>query len=348
MPYVNVSLLRTLRVMGTLMQGLKKQERYFEAHLPALLRSISGNDTAFPPAAIKRTRQYWELALNVVCNSFYQLHNRQLSADEQYRILLLSVFAPLYADLFDKQLLDGAQLEAFTLRPALHDPASFEEQVAKAAYLQLLARVPDQDRFITHLHQVFQWQQTSLLQLADTVSERTLYDITYKKSYHSFLLYYAILDHYPSAEMQQMLYQAAGLLQLTNDAFDVYKDIHSGIYTLPNHYRDFDKLQQHFMYSVASFNEKLAVLPYAPTAKKFYCITMHTLHAMGYMALEQLKASTHPAHNLDELRSLSRQSLTLDMDSLQQKARCIWYVRRLANYHGQENRPVVRAASHAM
>lgn len=342
MQKVNVTLLGTVRVILQLIQRLKRQEHYFDKQLPQVLKNLTIEEPPFSPNATRRLRKYWELALNVVCNSFYELSGHQLSDTEQYRILLLSIFGPLYDDLFDDQVLDAAQLEAFTLEPEKHVPVTLEEQIAKDAYLELLRISPDGERVISHLHAVFHWQQASLRQLSDDISEQDLYEITYKKSYYSFLLYYAVLDHYPDESVQPMLYQAAGLLQLTNDAFDVYKDIHSGVFTLPNLYRDFDKLQQNFLSSVAAFNETLDTLPFPAAARKQYSITMHTLHAMGYLALEQLKTHTRQAHNLDELRSLSRKTLVCDMDSLQQKIRCMIQVRNLANHRDTTPTAVVQ------
>lgn len=342
MQQVNVTLFGTARVLLQLIQRLKRQEHYFDEQLPRVLKSLTLEEPPFSPSATKRLRKYWELALNVVCNSFYELSGHQLSDAEHYRILLLSVFGPLYDDLFDDQVLDAAQLEAFTLQPEKHVAVTLEEQIAKDAYLQLLRLAPDRARVISHLHEVFHWQQASLQQLREDISEQDLYEITYKKSYRSFLLYYAVLDHYPDASIQPMLYQAAGLLQLTNDAFDVYKDIHSGVFTLPNLYRDFDKLQQNFLSGVAAFNDTLDTLPFPAAARKNYGITMHTLHAMGYLALEQLKTHTDHAHNLDELRSLSRNTLVYDMGSLQQKIRCMVQVRNLVNHRNTAPAATVR------
>ncbi|HEY0273418.1 MAG TPA: class 1 isoprenoid biosynthesis enzyme, partial [Chitinophaga sp.] len=286
MQQVNVTLFDTLRILLTLMRRLKRQERHFQEQLPPLLESLSaGQQQQFPAAVIKRIKKYWELSLHVICNSLYELSGQSLSAAERQRILLLSIFGPLYDDLLDERLLSSEQLERFTLHPAAHIPASFTEQVAREAYLRLLHQSPDPGRVMEQLHCLLRWQQASLRQLSPDVAEAALYEITYKKSYYAILLYCSILDHYPAQKIRNMLYPVAGLLQLTNDAFDVYKDIQSGVYTLPNLYCDFNKLQQHFMDSVAAFNRQLAALPYHRYAKMRYGVTIHALHGMGYMAL---------------------------------------------------------------
>ncbi|WP_298739236.1 class 1 isoprenoid biosynthesis enzyme [uncultured Chitinophaga sp.] len=328
-----VGLLKTIRCLCSLRWQLKNQRQYIKQHLPPLLDSLaSGGQGQFNTGTIKRVTKYWELSLHVICNSLYKLSGRQLNAAEQHRILLLSIFGPLYDDLFDDSILSHEQIAAFTLHPAQHTPASFEEYVVKKIYLQLLELSPNSKKVTEHLYQVFLWQKESLKQMSPDVSQEELYEITYKKSYYSILLFYSILDHYPNDALLEMIYPMAGLLQLTNDAFDVYKDVHSGIYTIPNLYRNFDHLQQHFMNEVALFNQRLMQLPFVQQAKDYYSITIHALHAMGWIAMEQLRENTRHINSVEELATLSRQSLVCDMDHLRQQLRWIRQVRSLVNH----------------
>jgi hypothetical protein len=313
---------------------LKQKEKYIKEYLPPLLDTLAaGRPEQFTARTIKRITKYWELSLHVICNSLYKLSGKELSADEQHRILLLSIFGPLYDDLFDDRILSHEQIASFTLEPSKHIPGSFEEHVLKNIYLQLLERSPDARKVTEHLYEVFLWQKASLRQMSPDVGQEELYEITYKKSYYSILLFYSILDHYPDDAVLEMTYPMAGLLQLTNDAFDVYKDVHSGIYTLPNLYRNFDHLQQHFMNEVALFNQRLGQLPFLQQAKDFYSITVHALHAMGWMAMEQLKETTRDVNSVEELATLSRQSLVCDMDHFSQQVRWVKQVKQLVNHY---------------
>jgi hypothetical protein len=334
MPSANtVSLYRTVSHLYRLRWRLKKQAQYIKAYLPPLLAALeAGQDKKFSPGSIRRIIKYWQLSLNIICNSLYRLTGKKLSSAEQHRIILLSIFGPLYDDLFDNGILTYDQIEAFTLAPEKHVPGSFEEHVVKKVYLELLETAPGRETVIRHLHDVFVWQKASLRQMSDTIGEDELYQITYKKSYYSILLYYAVLDHYPGAEVREMLYPMAGLLQLTNDAFDVYKDVHNGIYTLPNLYRNFDQLQQLFMADVALFNRQLQQLPYRRSHKRRYSITIHALHAMGSIALEQLKTVTRQVSSLGELAMLSRKELVCDMDNLPRKVKWVKTVKQLVNH----------------
>jgi hypothetical protein len=328
----------TYRILGrmvALYRQLQKQEQYLKDTLPNLLANvISGNHQEFFKPHFKRTTKYWQLALNLICDNLYLLTGKTLHAGEHKRIILLSVFGPLFDDLFDDRILTNDQIALLVTQPRAYAATNTIDHVVKEIYLALLQLTPRKEQFTAHLQQVCHWQQVSLKQLQHTVTEDELLQITYNKSYYAVLLYCAVLDHYPSQEVLDILYPVAGLMQLTNDAFDVYKDVHNGVYTLPNLYRNFGKLQQLFLAEVAKINTKLWQLPYPAKAKQTYAITIHSLHAMGWMALEQLKKTTAGTSTIKELASMPRQALVCDMDTLPQKIKWLRRLRTLVNYYG--------------
>lgn len=331
--HVPVTRYQVLRRMLCLYRQLKKQEAYLRNYLPGLLAGIvQEDDQLFSPPQFKRTTKYWQLALNLICDNLYHLTGKQLNADEQKRIILLSVSGPLFDDLFDDHLLDHEEITLLVTNPSAYIPKGTTDQLTKKIYLELLECTPRKQQFTEHLQKVAFWQQESLKQLNDHIAEDELYEITYNKSYYAVLLFCAVLDHYPNPEMVELLYPVAGLMQLTNDAFDVWKDLQNGVCTLPNLYRDYEKLQGHFMAEIALINHTLWQLPYAVKNKQTYAITIHSLHAMGWMALEQLKNVTANISTFAALKSMSQHTLVCDMDSMKQKMKWLGQIRRLANY----------------
>jgi hypothetical protein len=320
--------------MFLLYRTVKKQERFLNDHLPVFLAKVApGLHETFSPQHIKRITKYWQLGLNLICENLYHLTGKELHAGERRRIILLSVFGPLFDDLFDDKILDHEQISALVTNPEGYVAINNTDRLITKLYLEILSNTPQRSLFMEQLQAVCLWQKESLKQLNAGITEDELYRITYNKSYYAVLLFCAVLDHYPGPDMREMLYPVAGLMQLTNDAFDVYKDVHNGIYTLPNLYRNFEQLQQHFMAEIASINNKLWQMPYPAKSKQRYAITIHSLHAMGWMALDQLKQVTAGIHSIAALRSLSRKSLICDMDSFQQKRKWLSHIRRLTNYY---------------
>ncbi|OQP54762.1 hypothetical protein A4D02_00080 [Niastella koreensis] len=323
--------------MLVIYRRVKKQERYLKSYLPNLLVNIVPDyEQTFTDKDIKRITKYWQLALNLVCDNVYKLTGSALSGEEHKRIILLSVFGPLFDDLFDDHILNYEQITSLVTGPEAYLPINKTDKLAKDIYLELLRGIPRRQHFIGHLQAVAHWQQESLKQSDNTITETALQEITYKKSYYAVLLFCALLDNYPDQKILEILYPAAGLMQLTNDAFDVWKDIHKGVYTLPNLYRNLDQLQQLFLAETSAINQRLWQLPYPVKAKQTFAIIIHSLHAMGWMSLEQLKQVTAGVTNIDELKQLSRKELVCDMDSLQQQLKWLRHIRTFTNYVDEE------------
>lgn len=330
----SVSMFHVLRRLFTLHRRLKQQEQYCKDQIPVLLAEVvRDTQRSFSPKEIQRIAKYYQLSLNVLCDNLYQLTGNQLQEDEHKRIILLSVFMPLVDDLYDDQLLNHEQIISLVTAPEAYVPTNKADHVVKALYLELLRLTPRRQLFIQYLQEGCNWENESLKQLNENITESALYQITYNKSYYSLLLFYAILDNYPSQELHQLLYPAAGLMQLTNDAFDVWKDVHNGLYTLPNLYRNFEQLQELFLAEIASINRQLSQLPYLVKARQNYAITIHALNAMGWMSLEQLKTVTADVSTIEELKTLSRQELVCDMDNMRQYIKWIKLTRRFANHY---------------
>jgi hypothetical protein len=303
--------------MALLYRRLKKQEK-------ALAQQVA-------PAHLKRTALYLQMALNVICENLYHLTDRKLHANEYKRIVLLSEFGPLFDDLFDDRVLEHQQIESLVAAPETYMPVNNTDERVLTLYLELLQKVPRREQFVQHLKEVSYWQKESLKQLSADISEEELYSITYNKSYYAALLFCSVLDHYPDKELLEIIYPVAGLMQLTNDAFDVWKDVHNGVYTLPNLYRNFEQLKNQFKVEAALINNKLARLPYKRRAKRRFIIIVHTLPALGWIALEQLE---RVAKDVADLKTLSRKQLICDMDNLPQQMKCLRLMKWFANYTG--------------
>lgn len=332
-----------VRRLLALHRQLKKQERYCAEELPVLIKKVTGNASAMLSSKeIGRISKYYQLALNVICENLYNLTGQKLSEDEHRRILLMSTFMPLFDDLYDEHILDHQQINALVTAPERYTPVHTTDWLAKALYLELLRTSPQPQRLLEHLLAGSFWEKESQQQQDEAISEDRLYHITYNKSYFGIILFCVVLDHYPSGELLSILYPASGLMQLTNDAFDVWKDVHKGVYTLPNLYRNYAQLQEQFLAEIANINDQLSQLPYAVPAKQDYAITLHALNAMGWMSLEQLKRETAGIAGIEELKGLSRKQLVCDMDSLLQYIKWVKYVRRFVNYETTGRLPLVK------
>lgn len=325
-PGITLQLFRLWRTM-------KRQEPYFEARTQELLVPLLAEKNRLKPSGLVRIRKYWELSLHVICGSFYELNGWKLSATEEENILRLSLLSPFYDDLFEEGIL-AERIRSLTADPHGFQPEFPNEKIVCTLYCSILDSLKDPASFKTQFLQVFHWQQRSLEQKDMAVSEAALSAIMIEKSYHSFLLFYRLLERFPSAQELELVRRVAGLLQFTNDVFDVYKDIQHNVYTIPNLYGDYSKLRAWLLNEVHLLNRQLAELPFPVKGKEKNSITFHAMNAMCLLALEQLERNTDGKADIDRLRTMRRDELVCDMDHFGMKMKWLSKVKALCGMKG--------------
>lgn len=332
-----VSIPGILLQLFKLWRTMKRQEPYFEARAQELLEPLLAEKNQLKPSGLVRIRKYWELSLHVICRSFYQLNGWKLSAIEEENILRLSLLSPFYDDLFEEGI-PAERIQSLTANPHGFQPEFPEEKIVYTLYCSILNSLKDPASFKNQFLQVFHWQQRSLEQKNIAVSEATLSAIMIEKSYHSFLLFYRLLERFPSPQELELVRRVAGLLQFTNDVFDVYKDIQHNVYTVPNLYGDYSKLRAWLLNEVHLLNSQLAELPFPVKGKKKNTITFHAMNAMCLLALEQLARNTGGKADIDRLRMMRREELVCDMDRFGMTMKWLLKVKALSRMKGLPGR----------
>jgi hypothetical protein len=325
----NISMLTVVRHLLRLHIQMKQQEQYCKEQIPVLIAAIIPPEQfSFSSKDIQRITKYYQLALNLVCDNLYLLTGHRLSEQEKKSILLLSIFAPLFDNLFDEQILEYNKIEELILHPESYTPAHITDLIVHRLYLQVLEQLPERQAFIQSLQEVGHWEQESLKQFNKDIGEEELTSITYNKSYYSILLFCAVLKQSPGKEIESILYPVSGLMQLTNDVFDVWKDTQQGLHTIPTLFRNYEKLENIFLEEISAINHQVSLLAYPEKNRRNFLIRVHALHAMGWISLQQLKvvAAGKP------LIELSRKELVCDMDNWRQQLKWLKAVRRLCNY----------------
>lgn len=327
-PEYRVTIPGILTHLYRLWRTMKRHEPYFETRVEELLAPLLPGKNQLNPSNLVRIRKYWELSLHFICGSFYERNGWKLSRREEENILRLSLLSPFYDDLFEEGI-DAERIRSLTANPQGFQPAHPKEIIVCTLYCSILESLNDPVSFKEQFLQVFHWQQRSLEQKDIAVSEAALTEIMIGKSYHSFQLFYRLLEHFPSADELDLMRRVSGLLQFTNDVFDVYKDVQHNVYTVPNLYGDYSKLRKWLLDEVRLLNGQLAALPNPVKAKKKNTITFHAMNAMCLLALEQLERNTGGKADIARLRMMHRKELVCDMDDFLMKIKWLWKVEAL-------------------
>jgi hypothetical protein len=309
-------LFQLVQVSRQLQKEVHLQQQFNKKWLLPLLKDLEfKHNGKFPLATHKKIYQYYGVYVPaVICNAYCKLNGKKMTDLEQQCATMFGILSPLYDDFFDERALKKDKIESLTKDPYSFEPQTFEEKVFKEIHLWMLQNVPYPERYMDTFHKVFYSQLESLRQMEKHLSDEELYKITYDKGYYAFLLYQDVLDIQHTDGYKEVLYIYSGLLQLANDVFDVYKDLHSGIYTVPNLNRNFPALKSFYYNEATKFRKMLLDLKFPAKRKADFLIMINYVVASGWIAILKLESLYQPFPSPPDLMKFDRKDLICDME----------------------------------
>jgi hypothetical protein len=320
-------LFQLVQVSKQLQKEVQSQQQFNKAWLLPLLTDLEiRHQGKFAQAVLKKIYQYYGVYVPaVICNAYSKLNGKTMTELEQQCATMFGILSPLYDDFFDEGTLEKEKIESLTRNPYSYQPKSFEERVFREIHLWMLQNVPFPERYMETFHEVFCSQHESLRQLDKQLSDEELYKITYNKGYYAFLLYQDVLDIQHTDAYKKVLYTYSGLLQLANDVFDVYKDLHAGIYTVPNLNRDFPALKRYYFEEAVKFRKMLMNLEYPIKRKEDFLIIINYVVASGWIAILKLEKLYQSVSYPPDLLKFERKQLICDMEKPINVAKRFYY-----------------------
>ncbi len=125
---------------------------------------------------------------------------------------------------------------------------------------------------------------------------------------------------------EQMLFQLGGLMQISNDIFDLYKDQENGIQTLVTTAKDIREIRKLFI-ALLETGKAAAFKTHYATAniKKFLDIISLGIFSRCFVCLDQLETKQLSSGNIFSPENYSRKDMICDMDTMQNKWRSLMY-----------------------
>jgi len=127
--------------------------------------------------------------------------------------------------------------------------------------LNLLKRVKNINEYKATLSNVHQAQKDSLKQFDQNISKEEIVDITLRKGGYSLLMCRHYIDLPISNELDKAWYQLGGIIQITNDIYDIHKDLQEGICTLPNSIKNVEEIELLYKNLVTNFFKFFLIYP---------------------------------------------------------------------------------------
>ncbi len=189
-------------------------------------------NAGFGPLSSKTEKRiYGYLIQSTFTNEWFSLlRGKPLTLIEKNAALYIGALTPLVDDLMDEK--HYSENVFFQMESGNLVPSTSEEFAVVYCYRRLLDIVKNQAFFKESTIQVARAQQESHKQ-NQALSFDELERITRLKGGWATLYYRSILEHPVSVEEKECILDLGEILQLVNDAFDVYKDFHKKTYTLP-------------------------------------------------------------------------------------------------------------------
>ena len=299
---------------------LKKSAQETVTIMKALEHQHQGK---FDSSAIKKAARFQGVQQVFINDAFVQLSNRNTNTFERTSNKLYFILTGLYDDIIDQQILDEKSLNQLFEDPSLAKTDLFETKVLVDVHLSLLKRVQNIADYTSTLANIHQAQKDSLQQINSTINKDALLDITLRKGGYSLLMCRQYIDLPSSKELDICWYHLGGIIQITNDLFDIYKDLQEGIKTIPNSVKNVNEIQKVYEQLVNNFIISLQHLPFEKRKIDVLKIKLSPIPAFGYLAIHNLIKLQDQHKELPNLTTVPRKSLIIDMEKTANRIKLI-------------------------
>lgn len=300
-----------LRLATYIIRSRKKETARAYALIAAVEEQFGGQ---FKPATRKKIAVSYGIYNAMICDAFARLHGRLTNEQEKERMIHYFICSSLFDDFTDHATITEEQLLSLSFRPQEYNATSFDEKAFQQSHLLLWNYVADKPAYEKITQALYRAQLLSKQQHQSQLPDEMLLEITFTKGGYSVLLCRHYLDLAADKNEEACWYQIGTIIQLTNDLFDIYKDLTDEIDTLPNRMTNAYTFEQFFRKQVNTMNHLIKQLPYDTPRMESFRLSMAGIHSFGLIAIEQLKGIQGDALQLPDFKTLPRKALIVDME----------------------------------
>ena len=312
----------------TVISNIKRQKKFIQKNItPQLEEAKKISDGSLDENDLKKITGYYGLAVPAVLGeAFCALRGKKMTDKERTASTCQGAMTGLGDDFFDKQRLSEEGVKDFIERPELFNGNTASEKLFLNFYKAALANAPKPTQMQEQIYRVFHAQLLSKQQAKPGLSYEVIKDITLRKGAESLLYYRTAFENPFKKGEEKMLYCLGGLMQLSNDIFDVYKDHQKGISTLVTRATKIKELR--FLYSaLLKIGTEATYKSGYPkkNIRKFLGIISIGIFSRCYVCLEQLEKNEKRSGNVFDPKQYRRKDLVCDMDTAVNKWKSLKY-----------------------
>jgi hypothetical protein len=308
--------------------GLRRSKKFATQYLHELESRFNGK---FDQHIFNKVIKWNSILQHFVCNSFSDLYGRYNTAIEEERNLMYFTTTALYDEIIDTKSLPINELDELFYHPEKAVANNFEQAALLHLHLELLNQVPDKEEYWTVINNIHTAQKDSIKQFDSTTNNEDLLSITQRKGGYSLLMCRHYLDLPKSKEIDTCWYMLGSVIQMTNDLYDIYKDVQAGIETFATRAKKSTEIESIYINQVNQLFESIKKLPFPATKRNKLLTTLSAIPSFGYIALENLKKIQGNSRELPTMNTIERNKLIIDMEKPQNLIRLIKYSYQLTN-----------------
>lgn len=264
----------------------------------------------------KKIVKFQSIQQFVINDSFALLENRYTNKQERENNKHYFILASVYDDLMDENIISKEELNQLFFNAEKAKPNSFNEAALIDTHLKLIDSVSNKLAYKNVVKKVHQAQMDSLSQLSNKISLQEILEITKRKGGYSLLMCRYYINTTENKKIDECWYQLGGLIQMTNDLYDIYKDTCAGINTFANTQSSYSQISCNYNEQLTSFIHSIKSLPYSNFNKRRFKIILSMIPALGYVALGNLKKISDLNGNLMPFKNYQRKNLIIDMEKI--------------------------------
>ncbi len=290
----------------------KKEAAYGTAYLRKLENDFHGN---FDDKTFKKIIFYYSLKVPAIYDAFLSLHGRRTNNFEKERLLKYFICSSIFDNFFDRKELTDEAIYQITFNSNNYTPTNFNERISLHCHAEILKFVKNKEAYLNVLKLEYDAQVNSRKQFYETITNKEIEEITLSKGGNAVLLCSFYLDIENSTSELNCWYKLGNVIQLVNDLFDIFKDLQTGLQTIPNRVKDVQGFKKYFNSFITNLKFEIKNIEVEENKKMHLNISLMGICALGLVAINQLEKIENRHQTLPNLKTLSRKDLIIDMEN---------------------------------
>ena len=325
--------LQTVQIPFTTVSNINRQKKFIRKNItPQLTEAQKMADGSLDNNDLKKITGYYGLAVPAILGeAFCALRGERMTDKERLASTSQGAMTGLGDDFFDKHRLSEQGVKDFIEKPELFTGNTASEKLFLNFYKTALGNAPQPTQMQQQIYKVFYAQLLSKQQDRPGLSYEVIKDITIRKGAESLLYYRTAFKHPLKNGEQKMLYSLGGLMQLSNDIFDVHKDYQSGVSTLVTTATGIKELRFHYSALLKTGVDAAYKSGYPKkNVRRFLSLLSIGIFSRCYVCLDQLQRIEKKSGNVFDLKAYSRRDLICDMDTVGNKLKSLRYLIKIS------------------